>query len=105
MWTGKQGIENGLVDKLGDFYTAINVAKKMAGIPVEDYVRLVVYPKQKTLLEKLFSGSLMASVNNPIEHLDYFDKLPLIFKNIVVALPYFRSAQPLYLCTFYLEIN
>jgi protease-4 len=105
VWTGKQGLENGLVDKLGDFYTAIDMAKKMAGIPVEDYVRLVVYPKQKTLLEKLFSGSLMTSVNNPIEHLDYFDKLPLIIKNIIVALPYFRPAEPLYLCTFYPEIN
>lgn len=105
VWTGKQGLENGLIDKLGDFYTAIDMAKKMAGIPVEDYVRLVIYPKQKTLLEKLFSGSLMASVNNPIEHLDYFDKLPLIIKNIIVALPYFRPAEPLYLCTFYPEIN
>lgn len=105
VWTGKQGLENGLVDKLGDFYTALNVAKKMAGIPVGDYVKLVEYPKQKTLLEKLFSGSLMAKANNPVEHFDYFNKLPAIFKNIITALPYFRPGEPLFLCTFYPEIN
>jgi protease-4 len=105
VWTGKQGLEIGLVDKIGDYYTAINMAKKMAGIPVEDYVRLVVYPKQKTLLERLFSGSIMAKASDPIKQIDGFKQMPLLFKNIIAALPYFRPGEPLFLSTFYLEIN
>ena len=105
VWTGKQGLEIGLVDKIGDYYTAINMAKKMAGIPVEDYVQLVVYPKQKTLLERLFSGSIMAKTSDPIKQLNSFKQLPQLIKNIITALPYFRPGEPLFLCTFYPEIN
>jgi len=102
VWTGKQALENGLIDKLGDYYTAISMAKKMAGIPADEYVKLAIYPKQKTLLERIFSGAIMARVTNPIEQ---FKDIPPIFKSLVRALPYFRPGEPLFLCTFYPEIN
>ncbi|AKP50270.1 signal peptide peptidase SppA [Cyclobacterium amurskyense] len=51
VWSGKKAKENGLVDVLGDFDDAIEIAAKKAGIE-EDY-RLVVYPKQKSILEQL----------------------------------------------------
>lgn len=102
VWTGKQALENGLIDKLGDYYTAIDMAKKMAGIPVNEYVNLVIYPKQKTLLERIFSGAIMARVTSPIEHLK---DIPPVFKSLVKALPYFRPGEPLFLCMFYPEIN
>jgi protease IV len=52
VWTGDQAKNNGLVDVLGGFDVAINIAAAKAGI-AQDY-KLRFYPKQKTTLEKLF---------------------------------------------------
>ncbi|EPR71279.1 signal peptide peptidase SppA [Cyclobacterium qasimii] len=51
VWSGKKAKENGLVDVLGDFDDAIEIAANKAGI-ADDY-RLVVYPKQKSVFEQL----------------------------------------------------
>jgi protease-4 len=53
VWTGAQARQNGLVDELGGFFTAINAAKTAAGIPVEERVGLVFYPRHKGLMERL----------------------------------------------------
>jgi len=50
VWTGHQGIENGLVDEIGGLDDAIAYAVKKAN--VKDY-RLKTYPEEKTLSEKL----------------------------------------------------
>ena len=54
VWTGAQAQEVGLVDELGGFLTAINAAKKAAGIPVDERVSLTFYPQQKSMFERLF---------------------------------------------------
>ena len=51
VWSGKMAKEKGLVDVLGGFDDAIEIAAKKAGIE-EDY-KLVVYPKQKSMLEQI----------------------------------------------------
>lgn len=102
VWTGRQALENGLVDKLGDYYAAIDMAKHMAGIPAADYVRLVIYPKQKTLLERVLSGAIVAEAVNPIK---LYKKMPAILENLIMALPYFRPGEPLFLSGFYPEID
>ncbi|HVN85075.1 MAG TPA: signal peptide peptidase SppA [Candidatus Binatia bacterium] len=53
VWTGAQAKENGLVDELGGFARAIEIAKESVGIPVEQDVRLVFYPQRKGTLERL----------------------------------------------------
>ena len=53
VWTGAQAVENGLVDELGGFLSAINVAKKAAGIPVDERVALTFYPQQKSIFSRL----------------------------------------------------
>ena len=53
VWTGAQARQNGLVDELGGFFTAINAAKTAAGIPVEERVGLVFYPRHKSVFERL----------------------------------------------------
>ncbi|MGD9764520.1 MAG: signal peptide peptidase SppA [Candidatus Binatia bacterium] len=53
VWTGAQAVERGLVDELGGFFTAINAAKTAAGIPVDERVALVFYPRHKSLAERL----------------------------------------------------
>jgi protease IV len=53
VWTGAQAKENGLVDDLGGFTRAIDVAKEAAGIPSDQDVQLVVYPQPKSLVQRV----------------------------------------------------
>lgn len=50
VWTGAQAKERGLVDVLGNFEDAVNIAASKAG--VEDDYRIRYYPKQKTFIEQ-----------------------------------------------------
>lgn len=58
VWTGAQAKQNGLVDVLGGLETAIDLAKQKAGIAPEESVRLVVYPREKSLVEMVLSQEL-----------------------------------------------
>ena len=52
--TGRQALEAGLVDELGDFYTAVHRTKELAGIPLTEQVILVNGPeKQHKLIGRL----------------------------------------------------
>jgi protease IV len=53
IWTGQDAKNLGLVDELGGYDTALKLAKKAAGIPDGSEVRVVVYPRPKTLFEAL----------------------------------------------------
>ncbi|MEO1055158.1 MAG: signal peptide peptidase SppA, partial [Bacteroidota bacterium] len=52
VWTGTQALERGLVDVIGDYQDALTIAAEKADI-ADDY-KLRYYPKQETLLEKIF---------------------------------------------------
>ncbi len=56
VWTGQQAKEIGLVDELGGLDIAIDMAKRMAGISVDEQVRLVVWPKKRSFWRILFGG-------------------------------------------------
>lgn len=60
VWTGSQAKERGLVDELGGLSRAIDLAKELAGIPAEEGVRLLVWPKKISLWEA-FMGRWFAS--------------------------------------------
>lgn len=53
VWTGAQAQTHGLVDELGGFFTAVNAAKTAIGVPVDERVGLIFYPKHKPLVERL----------------------------------------------------
>jgi protease-4 len=53
IWTGEQAKNLGLVDELGGYDTALKLAKKAAGIPESEEVKIVVYPRPKTFLQIL----------------------------------------------------
>jgi protease-4 len=53
VWTGQQALERGLVDKLGGMETAIAMVKEKIGIPADEDVLLVDYPKMENPV-KLF---------------------------------------------------
>ncbi len=53
VWSGLQAKDNGLVDVLGGLEDAIQIAAAKAG--VEDDYRVLYYPEQKTMLERLLA--------------------------------------------------
>ena len=53
VWTGEQARQLGLVDELGGLYTAIDLAKQRARIPVDEEVELVVFPPRRSVYEVL----------------------------------------------------
>ncbi len=50
VWSGEQALENGLVDQLGSFQDAVDLAVKKAGI--EDDYSIIYTPKEKPFLEE-----------------------------------------------------
>lgn len=52
VWSGEQAIENGLVDMIGSFNDAIDLAVEKAGL--EDDYKVVYYPRQKPFIEEFF---------------------------------------------------
>lgn len=63
VWTGKQALENGLIDEVGGLDRAIELTKELAGIDAEEEVTLVHYPKKRGLLAMITSdGPLSALV-------------------------------------------
>ncbi|MGB9071135.1 MAG: signal peptide peptidase SppA [Terriglobales bacterium] len=53
IWSGADAKNLGLIDELGGYDTALKLAKKAARIPEADEVKIVVYPRPKTLLQTL----------------------------------------------------
>ena len=65
VWTGTRAKENGLVDELGGLETAIRLAKEEAGIPADDEIRLVTYPKSDGFFADFFGDSGDNSEDHP----------------------------------------
>ncbi len=63
VWLGIDALENGLIDELGGFNRAIELAKEKADIDERDDVSLVIYPATKNLLEVLLEGEGLPQVN------------------------------------------
>jgi protease-4 len=53
VWTGAEALQHGLVDKLGGFGDAVEVAKQRAGIAKGQDVALTILPARKGLFETL----------------------------------------------------
>lgn len=53
IWSGQDAKNLGLVDELGGYDTALKLAKKAAGVPEGEDVKVVVYPRPKTFLQSV----------------------------------------------------
>ena len=53
IWSGEDAKALGLVDELGGFDTALNLAKKAINVGEKEEVKMVVFPRQKTLIESI----------------------------------------------------
>ncbi len=93
VWGGEKGYELGLIDILGGFREAINIAKEKAKIDPEQDVQLLLYPKRKS-----FFGSFF-------RYLSVLTKPSLLnIKNIENYLGEFQS-RPLMLMPFQINFN
>jgi protease-4 len=69
VWTGRQGVKNGLVDETGDLHRAVEIAAELAGMEEDEEVTLVHYPVRRTLFEKIMSGgSFTATAKYAVYH-------------------------------------
>ncbi len=66
VWTGRQGVERGLVDDLGGLRRSLDAAKRRLGVDVADKVTVVTYAEPLTWAEEMLLRSLrdggMASI-------------------------------------------
>lgn len=98
VWLGTDALENGLIDELGGFNRAIELAKEKADIDEGDDVSLVIYPATKNLLEVLLEGDGLPQVNlslGGVELPDIVDpRLPALLEGGMLALtPYSLTVQ------------
>ncbi len=56
VWTGRQGMANGLIDGTGGLDSAIGMARELAGIDEDEKISIVHYPVPKSFFESLMSG-------------------------------------------------
>lgn len=96
VWTGQQALDLGLVDLLGDFSTAITVAKEMADIPESDKVVLRTYPRLKSVFDRVLDGNI-ALKNQTRQLIPEFIGIPPAFRNTILAIPHFNPGEPLFL--------
>jgi protease-4 len=60
VWLGAQAQRNGLVDEIGGFDKAIEIAKREAGLDEDAKIRLVTYPPPKRFIDVLLNRESMA---------------------------------------------
>lgn len=66
VWSGTDAQKNGLVDELGNLYTAIEIAKEMAGLTPEDKVSITEGPEPPHLSFSLLMDRIFAMDNAKI---------------------------------------
>ena len=60
VWTGRQAVEKGLVDRLGTLHDAIAFAQAEAGMEGDAQPELKVLPEPKSFFEQMFEGAGVA---------------------------------------------
>lgn len=58
VWTGNQGLERGLVDRIGGLHRAVTSAKWMLGLQESDKITVSTFGQEMTLLERMIIKSL-----------------------------------------------
>ena len=59
IFTGRQALDNGLIDATGGFDDALALLKELADIPADQAVTYTHLPREKDLLERLVEGDFM----------------------------------------------
>ncbi len=89
VWLGAQARENGLIDELGGLDRAIELVKEKAGIAAGERIRLVVYPRRRSLFDYLFRGAEETAVFGELRRwLHGLDPRPLLRGGYLSLPPY-----------------
>jgi protease-4 len=115
VWTGAKAKEVGLVDELGGLDKAIVETKGLIGLKADDKVRLIAYPKEKSLvdiLQKAFGTSTSTvKVDNTMGLDVLLGSLPLpeglasVMKQAVTITNMFQQEKVLAIMPFTLELR
>lgn len=76
VWMGDQAKERGLVDEFGGLDKAIEVAKGLAGIPVEKGIQRVILPYPRPFLQELFGREEIEAAAKVRQQRAAFEALP-----------------------------
>jgi protease-4 len=80
VWTGNQAKKLNLVDDLGGLFQAIDAARSLAGLPPEEEVRLVVWPKKRSLWDIVLGRKAdLNQARQTVNPIPYYKKLMDIF--------------------------
>jgi protease-4 len=66
VWTGRDAKEHGLVDALGGYATALDLAREAAGIAPEAPLELRVFPERRDPIEALIEDVLAGEMESPV---------------------------------------
>ncbi|MBN2543212.1 signal peptide peptidase SppA [bacterium] len=100
IWTGLQAVKIGIIDRTGGFLEAIDVAKKMIGVPLDDDVELITFPKKKGNFVfdlNLGLGKMLLGQKVSEEHQEIME--------LMNARQLFEDDEPLFLMPGILEIK
>jgi protease-4 len=76
VWLGSQAKANGLIDENGGLDKAIELVRGKAKIAASEKIRLVMYPRKKTVFEQLFGGDA-SRIESPLARVARTLNLPL----------------------------
>ncbi len=67
VWSGEQALELGLVDALGGLDIALDLARDLAEVEPDAPVRVVPYPRPRTLIQRLLGRDATGASTVPVE--------------------------------------
>ena len=105
VWTGEQGLETQLVDELGGFRTALDLAKELAGIDPDDEVSLVLLPAQRTLLEDLLDPTRSAAPPLDMSLSEAFPEVGDSLGHLLAVAPLLGSSTPLAMAPYHITVH
>jgi protease IV len=85
IWTGRQALENGLVDVLGSLDDAIAEAAKLGGLPADKEPELLMLPKNKSFIDQLIEGRSETESSLLAKHLPMIRQTPELRKHFATV--------------------
>ncbi|MDE2799930.1 MAG: signal peptide peptidase SppA [Gemmatimonadota bacterium] len=88
IWTGKDAKAHGLVDELGGMKTAMSLVREALELDADTSLNLVVFPKEKTLIEQVMEKGLIRMLSNDDALVRLATELQPVFRFVhTVGLP------------------
>jgi protease-4 len=101
VWTGRQAKQHGLVDEFGDFVDAIQQAREMAGLPLDEDHKVPVY--------NMYARGSRYTLPEPFENNEVQDVVALLLKSLTrlwgSELESLASGRPQYLMPFKIDME